>query len=143
HSVFAVQDRSCLISNLWKDELYKYIAGIIKNNGHKPLAINGMQDHIHIFIGMKPVQSLSDLMQDVKAYSSGWINDKKLVKGKFSWQSGYGGFSYSHSQIDKVIKYILKQEGHHKKKTFKEEYLNLLKFFNIEYDEKFLFKWIE
>jgi putative transposase len=143
HTVFAVQDRASLISNSWKNELYKYIAGIIKNNGHKPLAINGMRDHIHILTGMKPAQSLSELMQDVKAYSSGWINQKKLVIGKFSWQAGYGGFSHSHSQIDTVIKYILYQKEHHKKKTFKEEYLSLLKLFNIEYDEKYLFKWIE
>jgi len=143
HIVFAVQNHSCLISNSWKGELYKYIAGVIKNNGHKLLAINGTGDHIHILIGMKPNQSLSDLMQDIKAYSSKWINEKKFVKGKFNWQAGYGAFSYSDSQIDKVIKYIERQEEHHKKHTFKEEYIKLLKIFKIEYDEKYLFKWIE
>jgi REP element-mobilizing transposase RayT len=143
HTVFAVQDRFCIISDEWKEELYKYIAGIIKNNNHKLLAINGVGDHIHILIGMKPSQSLSDLMQDIKAYSSKWINDKKLVRGKFSWQSGYGAFSYSYSQVDTVIKYIMKQEQHHHKKTFKEEYIRLLKVFAIQFDEPYLFKWVE
>ncbi len=142
-SIFAVQDRKCLISKTWKDELCKYISGIIKNNKHKPLAINGAADHIHVFAGMKPHQSVSNLLQDIKAYSSSWINNKKLVHGHFNWQTGYGAFSYSHSQIDKVIKYILNQEEHHKRKTFKEEYLALLKIFNIDYNEKYLFKWIE
>jgi putative transposase len=141
--VFVVQNRTCLISKSWKDELCKYISGIIKNNNHKPLAVNGIEDHIHIFVGMKPSQSVSDLLQDVKAYSSGWINDKKFLPGHFNWQSGFGAFSYSYSQIDKVIKYIMNQEEHHKKKTFKEEYLKLLKNFEVEYNEKFLFKWIK
>ena len=107
------------------------------------LAVNGAADHIHILAGMKPYQSVSDLLQDIKAYSSGWINEKKLVRGHFNWQTGFGAFSYSHSQIDRVIKYILNQEEHHKIKTFKEEYLELLKIFNNEYNEKYLFKWIE
>jgi REP element-mobilizing transposase RayT len=143
HTVFAVQDRFSIISESWKDELYKYIAGVIKKNKHKPLAINGMGDHIHVFIGMKPTQYLSDLIQDIKAYSSRWINDRKFVKGNFNWQSGYGAFSYSHSQIDNVIKYIMKQEQHHKQKTFKEEYVQLLKIFEIQFEEKYLFKWVD
>lgn len=142
-TVFAVQNRLCLINDNWKDELYKYITGIVRNNNHKLLAINGMPDHVHIFIGMKPHQSISDLLQDIKGSSSGWINEKKFVKGKFSWQAGYGAFSYSHSHLDKVIKYIRDQEIHHKRKTFKEEYLSLLKAFNIDHDERYLFKWIE
>jgi REP element-mobilizing transposase RayT len=143
HTIFTVQNRSCLISNRWKDELFKYISGIIRNNNHKPLAVNGISDHLHILFGMKPQQSISDLMQDIKAYSSKWINEKEFVRGKFNWQAGYGAFSYSHSQIDKVIKYILNQEEHHKKQTFREEYLQLLEIFKIQYDEKYLFNWIE
>ncbi|MGA7722749.1 MAG: IS200/IS605 family transposase [Ignavibacteriaceae bacterium] len=143
HVVFIVQNRYCVISESWKDELYKYIAGIIRNNKHKLLAINGVRDHIHLFIGMKPSQSLSDLMQDIKAYSSRWINDKNFVSGKFNWQSGYGAFSYSHSQVDTVIKYIMNQEQHHHKKTFKEEYIKILKDFEILYEERDLFKWID
>jgi REP element-mobilizing transposase RayT len=143
HSVFIVQNRQCIISESWKDELYKYIAGIIKNNKHKLLAINGVKDHIHVFIGLNPSQSISALMQDIKSYSSRWINDKKYVKGKFSWQSGYGAFSYSHSQINTVVKYIMNQEIHHYKKTFKEEYIKMLKSFEIQFKEQYLFKWIE
>jgi putative transposase len=142
HAVFAVQKRIMLIRDDWKDELFAYMGGIIKTNGHKPLAINGMSDHIHTFIGMKPAQSLSDLMQDIKASSSKWINDKGLIKGHFNWQDGYGAFSYAHSQIDTVIKYINNQQTHHKKKTFKEEYLDMLKKFDVEYNEKYLFKFI-
>jgi len=142
-TVFAVQDRMCLINNKWKDELYKYITGIVRNNNHKLLAINGIPDHVHIFIGMKPHQSIADLLQDIKGNSSGWINEKGFVKGRFSWQAGYGAFLYSHSHLDRVIKYIQNQESHHRKKTFKEEYLSLLKAFNVEHDEKYLFKWIE
>jgi REP element-mobilizing transposase RayT len=142
HAVFAVQNRAMLIRDDWKNELFAYMGGIIKTNGHKPLAINGIPDHIHAFIGMKPVQSLSDLMQDIKASSSKWINDHHLVKGHFNWQDGFGAFSYAHSQIDTVIKYINNQQTHHKKKTFKVEYLDMLKKFDVEYNEKYLFKFI-
>jgi putative transposase len=142
-TVFAVENRGCLIQNEWKDELYKYITGIVKNNDHKLIAINGMPDHIHIFIGMKPDQSVSDLLQDIKGGSSKWINEKGFVKGKFKWQSGFGAFSYSQSHIDTVVKYIQQQEEHHQRKTFKEEYVALLKAFQIEHNEKYLFKWIE
>jgi REP element-mobilizing transposase RayT len=122
HAIFGVQNRISLINKSWKQELYKYITGIIQNNNHKLLSINGMHDHVHVLFGMRPVQSLSDLMQDIKGSSSKWINDKKLVKGKFSWQEGYGAFSYSKSQLPQVIKYIEQQEKHHKKRTFTEEY---------------------
>ena len=142
-TVFAVKNRVCLINKEWKDELYKYITGIVENNNHKLIAINGVPDHIHIFIGMKPDQSISDLLQDIKGASSKWINEKKFVKGKFQWQSGYGAFSYSQSQIDKVVKYIQRQEEHHRRKTFKEEYVALLKAFEIVHNEKYLFDWIE
>jgi REP element-mobilizing transposase RayT len=120
--------------------LYKYITGIIQNNGHKLLAINGMPDHIHLFVGMRPTQSISDLAQDVKGDSSKWINQKKFVKGRFSWQEGFGAFSYSKSHVDHVIDYIKNQAIHHKKKTFIEEYHDLLEKFGIEFDERYIFK---
>jgi len=101
-----------------------------------------MPDHTHILIGLRPSISISDLVRDIKAGSSKFINDKKMVRGKFNWQEGFGVFSYSRSQVDNVIRYILKQEEHHKKKTFKEEYIDLLKKFEIEYEEKYLFEWI-
>ncbi len=122
HAVFTVQNRECIIGNQWKDELYKYISGTIQNHNHKLLIINGMPDHIHILFGMRPAQSLSDLLQDIKGNSSKWINERKFVRGKFSWQEGYGAFSYSKSQLHQVIQYIESQQEHHKKKTFLEEY---------------------
>jgi putative transposase len=140
HFVFAIKFRHGIIQSKWKEDLYKYIAGIIQNNNHKLLAINGMPDHIHILIGLRPAQSISDLMKDVKQSSSKWINDNKLAEGHFEWQEGYGAFSYSESQINQVINYIQNQEMHHKKKTFKEEYLDFLEKFEIDYDEKFIFK---
>lgn len=143
HFVFAVQNRISLIQPEWKDELYKYITGIVQKNGHKLNAINGTANHMHIFIGYKPHQLIPDFMQDVKGSSSKWINEKKFVKGKFSWQEGYGAFSYSHSQIDQVVKYIVNQEKHHKKRTFTEEYVLLLKKFNIQFDEKYILKDVE
>jgi putative transposase len=140
HFVFAVKYRLGLINVEWKEELNKYITEIIQSNKHKLLAINGMPDHIHILIGMRPSQSISDLMKDVKQSSSLWINENKLTSIKFEWQEGYGAFSYSKSQIDNVIKYINNQEEHHKKKTFIEEYLEMLTKFEVEYDEKYIFK---
>jgi len=141
--VFAVKGRQSLIRKEFKDELYKYIAGIIRKQNQKLLAINGMSDHVHIFFGMEPDIRLSDLVRDIKANSSKFINDKKSVRGKFNWQVGYGAFSYSQSQKDSVIKYIMNQEKHHAKRTFKEEYLELLRRFEINYNEKYLFEWIE
>jgi putative transposase len=130
--VFAVKYRDGVIQSSWKDELYKYITGIVQQNKHKLISINGMSDHIHILIGMRPHQSISDLMQDVKGNSSKWINEKKLVKGKFEWQEGYGAFSYGKSQMKDVILYIENQEQHHLKKTFREEYLDfLIKFLKL------------
>lgn len=130
-AVFTVQNRECIIANQWKDELYKYITGIIQNYNHKLLAINGMPDHIHILFGMRPVQSISELMQQVKEDSSKWINKRNFIRSKFSWQEGYGAFSYSKSQIPQVIQYIEKQEEHHKKRTFIEEYKEFLEAFGI------------
>jgi REP element-mobilizing transposase RayT len=141
--VFAVQGRQSLIPKQHKEEIHKYITGITQKRDHKMLAINSMPDHIHIFIGLNPAQSISDLVRDIKSNSSAFIADKKLAKGKFSWQEGYGAFSYAHSQIDSVVKYILNQEEHHEKKTFKEEYFDFLKKFEIDYEEKYLFEWIE
>ena len=141
--VFAVKGRQNLISNNWNTELHKYIAGIVKGKGQKSIIVNGMADHIHAFIGLKPAMPISDLVRDMKNNSSNFINEQKFVKGKFAWQEGYGAFSYSHSHIGKVYDYILNQEMHHKKKTFKQEYLQFLKKFEVEYDEKYLFEWYD
>lgn len=140
--VFAVKYRNSLIRSQWKEELYLYISGIIEKQGHKLLAINGMDDHIHIFIGMRPNQSVSDLLQDIKRNSSLWINQKGFVNGKFEWQEGYGAFSYSKSHVKSVIDYIKNQEKHHKRISFREEYIDFLKKFEIEYDERYIFKEI-
>ena len=141
--VFAVKGRQNLIPNQKREELQKFITGIVKKREQKLLSIYSMPDHIHLLIGLKPSISISDLVRDIKAGSSKFINDKHWVKGKFNWQQGFGAFSYSKSQIDNVIKYILNQREHHKKKTFKEEYIEFLKRFAIEYDEKYLFEWVE
>jgi len=143
HAVFTVQNRECIIGNQWKNELYKYITGTIQNHNHKLLAINGMPDHIHVLFGMRPAQSLSDLLQDIKGNSSKWINERKFVRGKFSWQEGYGAFSYSKSQLPQLIQYIESQQEHHTRKTFLEEYKELLQAFEVEYDEHFIFKSID
>jgi len=139
--VFAVKGRENLIASGWKTELHKYMAGIIKGKGHKPIIVNGMPDHIHAFAGLKPAMAISDLVRDIKNNSSNFINDHRFVKGKFSWQEGYGAFSYSHSHIGNVYDYILNQEQHHQKKTFRQEYLEHLEKFDIDYDEKYLFEW--
>ena len=139
HVVFSVKQRASLIQQQWREELHKYIAGIIQNKDHKLLAINTTPDHIHIFIGMKPDTSLSELVRDLKANSSKWINEKKFLKTKFQWQEGYGAFSSSHSQLDEVIHYIQEQQEHHKKRTFKEEYVSLLKKYDVPYDSKYVF----
>jgi REP element-mobilizing transposase RayT len=140
HTVFAVQNRISLISENWETRLYQYITGIIQNHEHKVLAINGMPDHVHIIFGMRPTQSLSELLQDVKGDSSRWINENKFTSGKFSWQEGYGAFSYSKSQLNAVIKYINNQKKHHTKISFIEEYTKILSDFNINFDEKYIFK---
>ncbi len=140
--VFAVQNRQSLILSDWGDDLYKYITGIIQNHNHKVLQINGMPDHIHILIGMRPTQSLSELMKQVKQDSSKWINQSGFVKEKFSWQAGYGAFSYAKSQVPNVITYIKNQKAHHKKSTFRNEYTKLLKEFDIDYNDDYLFKAI-
>ena len=143
HIVFAVKGRQNLINPNIREELHKYITGIITNRDQKLLSIFCMLDHTHLLIGLKPSISISDLVRDIKAGSSKFINDKKLIKGKFSWQEGFGVFSYSRSQIDTVIKYIQNQEKHHHKKSFKEEYIDFLEKFAVEYDERYLFEWID
>jgi len=143
HIVFAVQYREAMISLEWEERLHKYITGIVQNNGHKMLAINSTNDHLHMFIGLNPKQSISELMQLVKGDSSEFINKEKFTKKKFHWQSGYGAFSNSRSQIDSVCKYIKNQKEHHRKKTFNTEYLEILKDYNVDYDDKYIFKNLE
>lgn len=137
--VFAVKGRQSLIQKSWKDELYRYITGIVQNHKHKMLRINGMPDHIHIFIGYHPSQLIPRLVEEIKTSSNEFVNAQGLATRKFSWQKGYGAFSYSRSHRDAVIKYINNQEQHHRKKTFQEEYIAFLKKFEIEYQEKYLF----
>jgi REP element-mobilizing transposase RayT len=145
HAIFAVKGRQNLLYPELRQELFPYISGIMKNLEIFPLAVNGWKDHVHIFFEMKPDISLSKTIQLVKANSSKWINDKKDFPKGFEWQRGYGGFSFSRSQRDSVIKYILKQEEHHKREanTFKEEYLKILKDFNIEFKNEYLFEFYE
>lgn len=139
HYVFAVQYRENIISPKWEELLYKYIAGIISNKGQKLLAINGMSDHIHILAGLNPSIAPADLARDIKANSAKYINENRFVADKFLWQEGYGAFSVSHSLFKNVCQYIENQKEHHKTKTFKEEYLQLLKNAEIEYRKEFLF----
>ena len=143
HVIFAVKDRYSLIKSTWEEELYKYITGIVTNKNQKMLAINGTLDHIHFLIGMRPSCCLSDLVREVKKSSNAFIKDKRFCKSLFEWQEGYGAFSYSHSALNNVIRYINNQKEHHTKKSFKEEYIEFLKKFEVEYDEKYLFKWID
>ncbi|MBI1747843.1 MAG: IS200/IS605 family transposase [Acidobacteria bacterium] len=140
--VFAVSGRQSLIQRARKEELHKYITGIVQNRAQKLIAINCMPDHAHILIGLKPDMALSDLVRDIKAVASKFINQRKWVKGKFSWQEGFGAFSYSHSQLDALVNYIKNQEKHHARKSFRGEYLEMLRRFNIEYDAQFVFDWI-
>lgn len=142
-AVFVVKNRSCIIRQAWEDELYQYITGIIQNHDHKVMAINGMPDHVHVLFGMRPSQSLSELLQDVKGDSSKWINKKGFVAGRFSWQQGFGAFSYSKSHVDRVIEYIKNQKNHHRRKTFQEEYMEFLEEFGVLYDERYIFAPID
>jgi putative transposase len=142
-AVFAVKGRENLLHKEWRGDVFKYIAGIIKNKGHKPIIVGGVADHVHAFIGLKPSMSISDLIRDVKNNSTNLINETKWLKNKFSWQEGYGVFSYSHSQVETVYNYILNQEEHHRKITFREEYIDFLDKFNVPFEERFLFEWIE
>src|SRR5688572_13541886 len=141
--VFAVEGRQNLISPEWREELHKYITGIINKRSQKLIAIFCMPDHAHLLIGIKPSIAISDLVRDIKAGSSNFIKEKGWIRGRFSWQEGFGAFSYSRSQMEAVSKYILEQESRHKNKSFKSEYLGLLNRFEVEYDESYLFDWIE
>ncbi len=142
-TVFAVNGRLSLIHSEFKEELYKYITGIVRNQGQKLISINGMPDHVHILIGLKPAMALADLVREIKADSTNFINKQKWVHGKFNWQEGYGAFSYGHSQLDTIIRYIQNQEQHHKRSSFKNEYLTLLRKSDISFDEKYVFEFIE
>ena len=142
-AVFTVQNRNCVIRKAWKEDLHKYITGIIHHYGHRVLVINSMPDHVHVFFGMRPTQSLSDLMQDIKGDSTKWINQEKFIKNRFSWQEGYGAFSYGKSQVDNVIEYIKNQEVHHRTKTFIEEYHEFLEKFEVDFDERYIFEPVE
>ena len=141
--VFAVKGRANLINDKIKKDVHCYITGIINGKKQKPIIVNGMPDHVHIFVELKPSMSISDLVRDIKCNSSKFINEQQLTKNKFEWQNGYGAFSYSKSQIDRVYKYIQNQEAHHYKKTFKEEYIEFLNAFEIEFDEKYLFEFYD
>ncbi|MCC5940712.1 MAG: IS200/IS605 family transposase [Balneolaceae bacterium] len=141
--IFAVQNRRSLIHHSWEAKLHKYVTGIVQNKSHKMIAINGMLDHVHMFIGYRPTESMSELIKVVKGETSKWITDKGFIKGKFSWQEGYGAFSYSRSQIDRVYHYVMNQKIHHQKKSFREEYLELLEKFEVDYDERYIFKPVD
>ncbi len=141
--IFVVNKRDNLLKKLFRPEVFKYIHGILKELEQFPLATNGYSDHVHTFFELNPKSSVSEIAQIVKANTSKWINEKNFIVNKFSWQAGYGGFSYSRSQRDQVVRYIKGQEEHHKKVTFKDEYLKFLTAFGIEYDEKYLFNWID
>src|SRR5258705_3630582 len=141
--LFAVKHRAALIQKEWKPRLHQYITAIFQHNEHKMLQVNSMPDHIHIFIGMRPHQSISALVQNVKTESTKWIKENKFCKSSFAWQEGFGAFSYSKTHVDRVIRYILNQEAHHKKETFLNEYRKMLKAFEVDYDEKYIFKELE
>jgi putative transposase len=139
HCVFAIKYREAVIEAKWEDRLQKYITGILQNNGHKLLAINSMPDHLHFFVGLNPNQSISEMMKLAKGDSSEFVNKEKFSKRKFYWQDCYGAFSNSRSQIDSVVKYILNQKQHHAKKAFRDEYLDMLRDYAVDYDEKYIF----
>jgi len=141
--VFAVKGRQSLIAKENKEELHKYITSLVQKRNAKMLAINCMPDHTHIFVGFRPTILISDFVKEIKVESNEFITNKKWIKGKFNWQEGYGVFSYSHSHIDRVVKYVLNQELHHKKKTFREEYHELLQKFQIPFEEKYLFEFMD
>jgi REP element-mobilizing transposase RayT len=140
HLVFAVEGRQNLIAAEHNDELQKYITGIVAGKKQKLIAINNMPDHLHFLVGLKPDSALSDLVRDVKAGSSKFIHEKRWVIGRFSWQDGFGAFSYSRSQLGAVIRYIENQQTHHARKSFREEYIGLLEKFNVDYDQRYIFK---
>ena len=143
HLVFAVKNRDALIQKAWKNELEMYITGIVQNHKHKMLAIGAMPDHIHIFIGYNVNQLIPNLVEEIKTSSNAWIKDKRLCKFRFEWQKGYGAFTHARSQLDPVVKYVLTQEEHHQKATFREEYLEMLRKNEIEFKEEYVFEFFE
>ena len=143
HVIFAVEGRYNLIKKQYKENIHRYITGIIQSKKQKVIAINSMPDHVHILIGIKPNMALSDLVRDIKAGSSKHINESRWIAGRFNWQEGFGAFSYSHSQLDVVAQYIRDQEKHHTRRRFQEEYMELLRKFNVNYNPKYVFDWID
>lgn len=143
HLIFSPRGRQGLILPSFEKRLYRYITGIVQNKGQTLIAINGMPDHIHLFVGFKPTIAISDLVRDVKSASSKYINEEGFIRGRFLWQEGFGGFTYSHSQVDSVAIYVLNQKEHHRKKTFKEEYLGLLKKFAVPFEDRYLFEFYD
>ena len=141
-TVFAVSGRLSLITEDFREELHKYITGIVRNKGQKLISINGTSDHLHVLVGLKPAMALADLVRDIKSDSSDWVNRRKLARGKFGWQEGYGAFSYGHSQLDMIIRYIQNQQAHHQKRSFKEEYLSFLRKFEIEFKDEYVFEFL-
>jgi REP element-mobilizing transposase RayT len=139
--VFAVNGRLSLITSDFKEELHKYITGIVRKQGQKLIRINGMPDHLHILIGLKLAMALANLVTDIKSDSSEWVNKKKLARAKFAWQEGYGAFSYGHSQLDTIVRYVMNQEKHHQRRSFRDEYLTLLRKFEIEFKEEYVFEF--
>ena len=143
HAVFSVKGRENLLNARIREDVFKYIAGILQNTGQFPLAVNGYKDHVHIMFELNPVQSIAEILTIVKSNSSKWINDQHFLRGKFYWQTGYGAFSYSRSQRNEVIRYIMGQEAHHRITTFRDEYLKLLEQFQMEYRERYLFEFYD
>ena len=140
HYVFTVKDRTSVINPEWEHQLYRYITGIVQEQGHKLMTVNGMPDHIHLLVSMNPHQSSSQLIYFVKRSSSLWINRNGFVRGKFSWQEGYGAFSCAKTGVSRVARYIENQKNHHRKKSFLEEYIDLLEAYEIEFNNRYLFK---
>ena len=143
HTVFAVKFGENFILKNWRDNLHQYISGIITNKGAKSLSVSGWKDHVHVLFGMPVTTCISDFMSVIKANSSKWINDMQFLKGRFQWQEGYDAFSYSKSQRDVIIKYIMNQEEHHKTQSFKDEYLKMLTDFEVVYEDKYLFEFYD
>ncbi len=142
-TVFAVKGRDNILTSNFRNQLFEYIAGILRNSKQYPLAINGYKDHVHVFFELNPDTSLANVLEAVKSNSSKWINSNHGVKGRFEWQRGYSGFTYSKSQRNNVIQYIMNQENHHKAQTFREEYMEILRKFEMEYDERYIFEFYE
>ncbi|MBA4409184.1 MAG: transposase [Odoribacter sp.] len=142
-TVFAVKGRNNILASNFRTQLFEYIAGILRNTKQFPLAINGFKDHVHIFFELNPDTSLSDVLEKVKSNSSKWINTNRFVMGRFEWQRGFSGFTYSKSQRNNVIQYIMNQENHHQVQTFKEEYLRMLRKFEMEFDERYIFEFYD